>query len=126
MYYLLNYFQFLGDGSGAIPTFPNIELDNTFDSELTQEDVEAFRSMYREHCENFLDAVLNLEFNTIEFLWRDFWRENNNMEECPDEEKFLNKTKLYLLCHCSGVQKFVREVCYHCVRKLGLLFNYSF
>lgn len=100
----------MGDGAGAIPTFPTIELDNTFDSELTQDDVEAFRSMYREHCENFLDAVLNLEFNTIEFLWRDFWRENSNIDECVEEDKYLNKTKLYLLCHCPGVQKFVREV----------------
>ncbi|KAM7362117.1 regulatory transcription factor Rfx isoform 1-T2 [Cochliomyia hominivorax] len=104
--------QYIGDGVGAVPTFPPIELDNTFDSELTQEDVEAFRSMYREHCENFLDAILNLEFNSIEFLWRDFWRENNSLEECTDEEKYLNKSKLYLLCHCSGVQKFVREIDY--------------
>lgn len=100
----------MGDGSGAIPPFPPIELDNTFDSELTSDDVETFRSMYREYCENFLDAVLNLDFNTIEFLWRDFWRENPNLDECNDEDKYLSKTKLYLLCHCSGVQKFVREV----------------
>ncbi|TMW51653.1 hypothetical protein DOY81_003303, partial [Sarcophaga bullata] len=104
--------QFLGDGAGAIPTFPTIELDNTFDSELTQDDVEAFRSMYREHCENFLDAVLSLEFNTIEFLWRDFWRESSSIDECVEEDKYLNKTKLYLLCHCPGVQKFVREIDY--------------
>lgn len=85
-------------------------MDNTFDSELTQDDVETFRSMYREHCENFLDAVLNMEFNSVEFLWRDFWRENNSLDECVEEEKYLNRTKLYLLCHCLGVQKFVREV----------------
>uniref|UniRef100_A0A1I8N7Z2 RFX-type winged-helix domain-containing protein n=1 Tax=Musca domestica TaxID=7370 RepID=A0A1I8N7Z2_MUSDO len=104
--------HFLGNGSGAIPPFPPIELDNTFDSELTPEDVETFRSMYREHCENFLDAVLNLDFNTIEFLWRDFWRENPQVDECHEEDKYLSKTKLYLLCHCAGVQKFVREVDY--------------
>ena len=103
--------QFIGDGAGAIPTFPHIELDNTFSSELTQDDVETFRAMYREHCESFLDAVLNFEFNTIEFLWRDFWRasDNNNIDEC-EEEKYLSKTKLYLLCHCVEVQKFVRDV----------------
>ncbi|XP_061388699.1 DNA-binding protein RFX2 [Musca vetustissima] len=104
--------HFLGNGSGAIPPFPPIELDNTFDSELTPDDVETFRSMYREHCENFLDAVLNLDFNTIEFLWRDFWRENAQGDECHEEDKYLSKTKLYLLCHCAGVQKFVREVDY--------------
>lgn len=113
--------QFLGNGAGTLPIFPPIQLDNTFNSELTHEDVETFRSMYREHCENFLDAVLNLEFNAIEYLWKDFWRENatenNNMENCRvgataagDEEKYLSKTKLHLLCHCSSVQKFVRQV----------------
>lgn len=101
----------MGDGAGAIPSFPAIELDHTYNSELSHEDVETFRAMYREHCESFLDAVLNLEFSTIEYLWRDFWRanDNNNLEEC-EEEKYLSKTKLYLLCHCAEVQNFIKEV----------------
>ncbi|XP_012156684.1 DNA-binding protein RFX2 [Ceratitis capitata] len=105
--------QYLGDGAGAIPSFPAIELDHTYSNELSQDDVETFRAMYREHCESFLDAVLNLEFSTIEYLWRDFWRatDNNNLEEC-EEEKYLSKTKLYLLCHCAEVQKFIKEVDY--------------
>uniref|UniRef100_A0A1B0FKB6 RFX-type winged-helix domain-containing protein n=1 Tax=Glossina morsitans morsitans TaxID=37546 RepID=A0A1B0FKB6_GLOMM len=107
--------QFLGDGSGAVPSLPVIDLGNSFGSELTAEDADIFRSMYREHCENFLDAILNLEFHTIEFLWRDFWRDTSDngssLDECG-EEKYLSKTKLYLLCHCAGVQKFVREVDY--------------
>ncbi|XP_017465147.1 PREDICTED: DNA-binding protein RFX2 isoform X1 [Rhagoletis zephyria] len=105
--------QYLGDGAGAIPTFPPIELDHTYSNELSQDDVETFRAMYREHCESFLDAVLNLEFSTIEFLWREFWRatDNNNMDEC-EEEKYLSKAKLYLLCHCAEVQKFIKEVDY--------------
>uniref|UniRef100_A0A6P4DVR2 DNA-binding protein RFX2 n=1 Tax=Drosophila rhopaloa TaxID=1041015 RepID=A0A6P4DVR2_DRORH len=105
--------QFIGDGSTALPSFPAIELNHSFNSELTLEDVDTFRALYREHCESFLDAVLNLEFNTVEFLLRDFWRasDNNNLDEC-EEEKYLSKTKLYLLCHCAEVQKFVREVDY--------------
>ncbi|XP_017119186.1 DNA-binding protein RFX2 isoform X1 [Drosophila elegans] len=105
--------QFIGDGSSALPSFPAIELNHSFNSELTLEDVDTFRALYREHCESFLDAVLNLEFNTVEFLLRDFWRasDNNNLDEC-EEEKYLSKTKLYLLCHCAEVQKFVREVDY--------------
>ncbi|XP_053945645.1 DNA-binding protein RFX2 [Anastrepha ludens] len=105
--------QYLGDGAGAIPSFPTIELDHNYNSELTQEDVETFRVMYREHCESFLDAVLNLEFSAIEYLWRDFWRaaDNNNLDEC-EEEKYLSKAKLYLLCHCAEVQKFIKEVDY--------------
>ncbi|XP_034138002.1 DNA-binding protein RFX2 isoform X6 [Drosophila guanche] len=105
--------QYIGDGSSALPSFPPIELSHSFSTELTLEDVDTFRALYREHCESFLDAVLNLEFGTVEFLLRDFWRasDNNNLEEC-EEEKYLSKTKLYLLCHCAEVQKFVREVDY--------------
>ncbi|XP_041675395.1 DNA-binding protein RFX2 isoform X8 [Drosophila eugracilis] len=104
---------YIGDGTSALPSFPAIELNHSFNSELTLEDVDTFRALYREHCESFLDAVLNLEFNTVEFLLRDFWRasDNNNLDEC-EEEKYLSKTKLYLLCHCAEVQKFVREVDY--------------
>jgi hypothetical protein len=40
----------------------------------------------------FLDAIVNLEFQTIESLWREFWRsqDNNNGDEC-EEEKYLSK-----------------------------------
>ncbi|EDW80477.2 uncharacterized protein Dwil_GK11555 [Drosophila willistoni] len=105
--------QYIGDGTSALPSFPPIELSHNFNSELTLEDVDTFRALYREHCESFLDAVLNLEFGTVEFLLRDFWRttDNNNLDEC-EEEKYLSKAKLYLLCHCAEVQKFVREVDY--------------
>ncbi|XP_067616464.1 DNA-binding protein RFX2 [Eurosta solidaginis] len=105
--------QYLGDGAGAIPSFPTIELTQTYSSELTQDDLDTFRAMYREHCESFVDAILNLEFTTIEFLFRDFWRatDNNNLDEC-EEEKYLSKTKLYSLCHYAEVQKFIKEVDY--------------
>lgn len=51
-----------------------------------------FRSIYREHLEAFLDAILSLEFGTVESLWREFWRsqDNNNGDEC-EEEKYLSK-----------------------------------
>lgn len=39
-----------------------------------------------------MDAILSLEFNTVESLWREFWRSqyNNNGDEC-EEEKYLSK-----------------------------------
>lgn len=51
-----------------------------------------FRSIYREHLEAFLDAIMGLEFGTVESLWREFWRsqDNNNGDEC-EEEKYLSK-----------------------------------
>ena len=48
----------------------------------------------------FLDAVVNLEFQTVESLWREFWRsqDNNNGDEC-EEEKYLSKyVKLVIRC----------------------------
>jgi regulatory factor X 1/2/3 len=75
------------------------------------EDLDTFRRIYREHCAAFLDAVVNLKFQTAESLWREFWRsqDNNNGDE-RDKEKYLSNTNLYLLCKCKPVQQFVQRV----------------
>ncbi|XP_035741091.1 DNA-binding protein RFX2-like isoform X9 [Vespa mandarinia] len=109
------YHQYLGEASGAIPEFPEILVGHgsSLPEDCTLEDIDTFRSIYREHCEAFLDAVLNFEFATVESLWREFWRsqDNNNGDEC-EEEKYLSKTKLYQICKCSEVQDFIRKVDY--------------
>jgi regulatory factor X 1/2/3 len=109
--FIIIYTQYLGDGAGAIPIFPAIELTHPYPEDIILEDVDTLRSIYREHCEAFLDAVLNLEFSTIESLWREFWRaqDNNNGDEC-EEEKYLSKSKLYSLCLCEDVQNFIKQV----------------
>lgn len=44
--------QFLGDGSAAIPDFPEINFNNeTLPEDCSLDDVDTFRSIYREHCE---------------------------------------------------------------------------
>ncbi|XP_017893084.1 DNA-binding protein RFX2 isoform X3 [Ceratina calcarata] len=109
------FHQYLGEASGAIPEFPEIIVGHgsSLPEDCTLEDIDTFRSIYREHCEAFLDAVLNFEFATVESLWREFWRsqDNNNGDEC-EEEKYLSKTKLYQMCKCSEVQDFIRTVDY--------------
>ncbi|XP_029178995.1 DNA-binding protein RFX2 isoform X3 [Nylanderia fulva] len=109
------YHQYLGEASGAIPDFPEIFIshDSSLPEDCTYEDIDTFRSIYREHCEAFLDAVLNFEFATVESLWREFWRsqDNNNGDEC-EEEKYLSKTKLYQMCKYPGVQDFIKKVDY--------------
>lgn len=52
----------------------------------------------------FLDAIVNLEFMTVESLWREFWRsqDNNNGDEC-EEEKYLSKYVAKLLMFCWRV-----------------------
>jgi regulatory factor X 1/2/3 len=76
-------------------------------------DVDIFRKIYREHCEAFLDAVVNLELQAVGRLWGKFWRSqhNNNDDDC-EEGTYLSKTKLYLLCNSGPVQQFVRRVDY--------------
>lgn len=89
-----------------------ISLNHPFAEEITLEDVDTLRSIYREHCEAFLDAIVNLDFNTIESLWREFWRAdniNNNGDEC-EEERYLSKSKLYLLTQCEPIQTFIKQV----------------
>lgn len=51
---------------------------------------------------------MNLEFNTVESLWRQFWcSQNNNNDEC-EEKKCLSKKKLYSLSKCKTLQLFVK------------------
>jgi regulatory factor X 1/2/3 len=40
---------------------------------LTLEDLNDFTAHYREHCEAFLDVVVNLQFQMVENLWHHFW-----------------------------------------------------
>ncbi|XKL62591.1 hypothetical protein PGB90_002424 [Kerria lacca] len=110
--------QFLGDGSTAIPDFPEISFRNgTLPSDCSLDDVDTFRSIYREHCEMFLHAIENLEFSTIESLWREFWRCQDSLDDC-EEERYLSKTKLYLLSKCTEVQEFVQCVDYRFYQNL--------
>ncbi|XP_065211481.1 DNA-binding protein RFX2-like isoform X2 [Planococcus citri] len=110
--------QFLGDGASAIPDFPEITFNNgTLPEDCSLDDVDTFRSIYREHCEMFLHAIENLEFSTIKSLWREFWRCQDSLDDC-EEERYLSKTKLYQLSKCLEVQDFVRYVDYRFYQNL--------
>ncbi|XP_076265957.1 regulatory transcription factor Rfx isoform X4 [Rhynchophorus ferrugineus] len=108
---LLQHAAYLGDGSNVIPVFPDIHFTSDLPDDCGYEDVDTLKSIYREHLEAFLDAILSLEFNTVESLWREFWRSqyNNNADEC-EEEKYLSKAKLFCLCSLEPVQQFVKQV----------------
>ncbi|XP_022246393.1 transcription factor RFX3-like, partial [Limulus polyphemus] len=108
--------QYLGDASAAIP---NLVLDSSslsLPDDVEIEDVHAFRVLYREHCEAFLDAVITLQFSMIETLWRTFWRTQTN--GLGNNEKTLNKNSLYKLCLCEEIQKLVRKVDYQFYQNL--------
>lgn len=103
--------KYLGNGVGVIPEFPLININISFPDNITVADVDSFRAVYRDHCEAFADAILNLEFGTVEQLWREFWRlqDNNDTDESEDE-KYLTKTKLYSLCQSDCILNFMNQV----------------
>eukprot|EP00102_Acyrthosiphon_pisum_P022351 XP_016659561.1 PREDICTED: DNA-binding protein RFX2 [Acyrthosiphon pisum] len=103
--------EYLGDGANAVPQFPDIILDELqLDDNCTLEDVDKFKHLYREHCEAFLSAVLNLEFGTIESLWRQFWCSQDDKNDEYKGEQYLSKEKLYSLSKCKALQLFVKTV----------------
>ncbi|XP_045475338.1 transcription factor RFX3 isoform X4 [Harmonia axyridis] len=108
---LSQHITYLGDGSNAIPPFPDMLFNEQLPDDCSFDDVDTLKSIYREHLEAFLDAVLSLEFTTVESLWREFWRSqyNNNGDEC-EEEKYLSKSKLFSLCSLEPVQSFMKQV----------------
>ncbi|XP_026807033.1 DNA-binding protein RFX2-like [Rhopalosiphum maidis] len=101
--------EYLGDGTNVVPEFPDIILNELeLDDNCTLDDVDTFKNLYREHYEAFLGAILNLEFNTVESLWRQFWcSQDNNNDKC-EEKKCLSKKKLYALSKCKTLQLFVK------------------
>ncbi|XP_072031161.1 LOW QUALITY PROTEIN: DNA-binding protein RFX2-like [Amphiura filiformis] len=105
--------QFLGDAAQALPAFDEIKIgDIPLPDGLTQNDVNEFESMYREHCESVLDVVVNLQFALIESLWQTFWRnqpdEDYRMNDNNLEEK-LPKEKLILMCQCKDIQEYIKS-----------------
>lgn len=110
--------QFLGDASAAIPNFIDIDFEaSSLSDGINQDDLLEFRNLYREHCEAFLDAVVNLQFCMVETLWQTFWRTQNGHGQ-NEYEKLLSKSKLYILCKCEPVQQFVRRADYQFYQNL--------
>jgi regulatory factor X 1/2/3 len=105
-----HHHQYLGNAS--MPEFPDIEFPTglALPEGCTLRDVDTLRSIYREHCDAFLYAVVNLEFHRVEGLWREFWRSQDDIDNRCGDGKHLSKTKLYLLCSCGPVQQFVWRV----------------
>ncbi|KAM6902239.1 transcription factor RFX3 isoform 3-T3 [Xenentodon cancila] len=113
--------QFL-DASRALPDFVELDLGQSNSENISQEDVKALQSLYREHCEAILDVVVNLQFSLIEKLWQTFWRysppdtvegatvtENSSVSEI---EARLPRAQLLVLCRNEAVLKWM-STCDH-------------
>ncbi|XP_064626427.1 DNA-binding protein RFX2-like isoform X3 [Lineus longissimus] len=102
--------QFLGDASGALPNFSEIEPCNPLPDGISKNDLKLLEQMYKDHCEAMLDVVVNLQFTLIENLWRTFWRnpEEPNHNDAAMEKR-LTKDKLFAMCKYEPVQKFIKK-----------------
>jgi regulatory factor X 1/2/3 len=109
-----------GDGTFSMPEIPDVvfPIGTTLPEDSTVEDVVKFRSIYSQHCEAFLQAVVKSEFHTIEGLLREFWRSQSSSDSECEKDNYLSKTKMYLLCKFGPVQQFVRRVDYLFYQKL--------
>ena len=98
-----------------MPNVPDIDLTaQTLPEGATEEDVTNFTSIYREHCEVLLDAVVTLQFSSVEIIWQQFWRSANNSEDLLDDdpEKIMPKRVLHQLCDWPPVQDYVKTMDY--------------
>ncbi|XP_075529429.1 DNA-binding protein RFX2-like isoform X3 [Dermacentor variabilis] len=111
------HLQFLGDASAAVPVLAEVDFGGgPFPEGLAKKDIEAFRRLYQDHCDAFLEAVMNLHFSTVESLWQGLWGGAGN--DCGEQEKGLSQSKLHLLCKCEAVQKFVQRADYQFYQNL--------
>ncbi|XP_028263392.1 MHC class II regulatory factor RFX1 isoform X2 [Parambassis ranga] len=107
------YQQFL-EASRPLPDFVDIDLqDQTLPDGIFLENLKAFQTLYREHCEAILDVMVNLQFTLVETLWKSFWRfsQTNDTESLNlhnESEKRLPKSCLVLLCKFEPVLHWTR------------------
>lgn len=117
--------QYLGDVTQGLPEFEELDLkDNPFPEGITDQDLDTFVDMYREHCEAFLDVVVNLQFTLVESLWQTFWRhplsdskpvtggeDDDGHRDAGDDGEYesrLSQSKLLQLCEYDPIITFVK------------------
>ncbi|CAH3144394.1 unnamed protein product [Porites lobata] len=117
--------QYLGDVTQGLPEFDELDLkDCPLPEGITDHDLDTFVDMYREHCEAFLDVVVNLQFTLVESLWQTFWRHsstdtksgsgaeddesNRDGGDDGEYESRLSQSKLVQLCDYEPIVTFVK------------------
>ncbi|XP_062243624.1 MHC class II regulatory factor RFX1 isoform X2 [Platichthys flesus] len=108
------YQQFL-EASRLLPVFVDVDLqDGPLPDGILLENLKAFQTLYREHCEAVLDVMVNLQFTLVETLWKSFWRfsQSNDTESLNlhnESEKRLPKSCLVVLCKFEPVLRWTKE-----------------
>uniref|UniRef100_A0A915I7T0 RFX-type winged-helix domain-containing protein n=1 Tax=Romanomermis culicivorax TaxID=13658 RepID=A0A915I7T0_ROMCU len=103
---------------------------------VTMDQVVHFMTMYKQHCEDILDCVKRLNFDSVSILWREFWQPDDDFSyettlednRSPVQKTLtishftyyrsfvdrsnlsLNRNRLFTISTLPVVQSFVREV----------------
>uniref|UniRef100_A0A1A8CAT4 Regulatory factor X, 1b (Influences HLA class II expression) n=2 Tax=Nothobranchius kadleci TaxID=1051664 RepID=A0A1A8CAT4_NOTKA len=108
------YQQFM-EASKPLQDFVEMDLEGqTLPNGIVLEQLKAFQTLYREHCEAVLDVMVNLQFTLVEMLWKSFWRFSQSVDAestslHTESEKRLPRSCLVALCKFEPVLHWTRE-----------------
>ncbi|CAG2110385.1 unnamed protein product [Medioppia subpectinata] len=75
--------SYLGDSSLILPTvWP--EVPDNLNVNETQKLFSKFTSLYRSHYDEIITALGNLQFNSVEVIWQQFWQRPDNCDNKDD------------------------------------------
>uniref|UniRef100_A0A8C6NIF7 Regulatory factor X1 n=1 Tax=Nothobranchius furzeri TaxID=105023 RepID=A0A8C6NIF7_NOTFU len=103
------YQQFM-EASKPLQDFVEMDLEGqTLPNGIVLEQLKAFQTLYREHCEAILDVMVNLQFTLVEMLWKSFWRFSQmSRSHIYRSEKRLPRSCLVALCKFEPVLHWTR------------------
>ncbi|OAF66037.1 DNA-binding protein RFX2 [Intoshia linei] len=99
--------QYLGEVSVVLPNIETEDFSNHHCQDLSEDHLNTFETIYKEHCEAILDAITNLQFNMVETLWASFWKPSESINESITN--LLDLPTMKKLCEQPVVQKFVLQ-----------------
>ena len=102
--------QYLGTAQTEV-TVPTISISPSHLPEgIDQDTVSIFSEMYKQHLSQLLEAVVNLNFASIQHIWMDFWSLNESKLHQSEESKLpMSKAKQKLLLTIPEMQAFIQE-----------------
>ena len=99
--------QYLGPAAGGV-TLPPLYLPaEALPDGVDADTVTVFGELYRQHLNSLLEAVVSLNFASIQNIWADFW---DLSDSGLDEAKLpLSKATISLLLTMPELQSFIQE-----------------
>ena len=76
---------------------------------VEQETVSLFGHIYRQHLTQLMEAVVNLNFASIQHIWAQFWNLSSEQKQ-ETEEQQISKAQMKILLTIPELQTFI-QVC---------------